>query len=174
MKLLLRAGASPDSKNVIGNTAVHLGAGFKGTQLSMELADMCIRAAKTSFLYGKDVVLEGLKSADMNGKKGVVGGYDPDTDRRSVYVPEDRTDVSLVDLSRHQAAFGLLPVVRMVAALARAQAKKNHDSSKEKAGNVCASCHKPLGERGNEVLKVLRDLLLQPRVPSRPLEERRP
>ncbi|CAJ1925078.1 unnamed protein product [Cylindrotheca closterium] len=59
----------------------------------MELADMCIRASKTSFLYGKDVVLEGLKSADMNGQKGVVGGYDPDTDRRSVYVPEVSKEV---------------------------------------------------------------------------------
>lgn len=49
---------------------------------------MCIRTARTSSLYGTDVVLEGLKSAGMNDEKEVVGGFDPDTDRRSVYNPE--------------------------------------------------------------------------------------
>ena len=92
MKILLQAGASPDSKDAMGKTDVHLGAGFRATRLSMELADMCIRAARTSSFYGKDVVLEGLKSAGMNGKKGVAGGYAPDTDRRSVYIPEMRKE----------------------------------------------------------------------------------
>lgn len=58
------------------------------THLSLAMVDMCIDAAKTSDLYGKDVVLEGLKEKEMNGKTGVVGGYDCDSGRRSVYIAE--------------------------------------------------------------------------------------
>ena len=57
-------------------------------ELAREMVDMCIAAAKTSDIDGKDVVFEGLDAEHMNGKTGIVGGYDYDSDRRSVYIPE--------------------------------------------------------------------------------------
>mmetsp|Transcript_37115 Transcript_37115/g.90220 ORF Transcript_37115/g.90220 Transcript_37115/m.90220 type:complete len:554 (+) Transcript_37115:78-1739(+) len=92
-KLLLRAGASPDCKDALGKTALHYC--VYGTNPGcIALANMCIAASKTSDLYGNDVVLEGLqKSVDMNGMKGIVGGYDYDRDRRSVFIPELEKEV---------------------------------------------------------------------------------
>lgn len=92
-KLLLKAGASPDCKDVLGKTVVHYGAGSMATGMTIQVADMCIRAAQSSNLHGQDVELFGLKSADMNGTKGVAGGFDPDSGRRAVYVPELKKEV---------------------------------------------------------------------------------
>lgn len=87
-KLLLRYGASPDAKDILGKTAVHYGAGAMATPMTMEIAAMCIEAAETSDMHGKSAKLEGLQNADMNGKKGWVGGYDVDSGRRGIYIPE--------------------------------------------------------------------------------------
>lgn len=92
-KILLKAGASPDCKDVLGKTVVHYGAGSTATNLTMEVVDMCIRAAESSDLYGQDVELVGLKSKDMNGCQGIAGGFDPDTDRRTVYIPKLKKEV---------------------------------------------------------------------------------
>jgi len=87
-KLLLRAGASPDCQDVLDKTVVHYGAGMMATNITLEIVDLCIQAAKTSHLYGRDVVLKGLKSTELNGKVGVLGGFDADTGRRSVYIQD--------------------------------------------------------------------------------------
>mmetsp|Transcript_26875 Transcript_26875/g.65313 ORF Transcript_26875/g.65313 Transcript_26875/m.65313 type:complete len:597 (+) Transcript_26875:189-1979(+) len=87
-KLLLRYGASPDAKDVLGKTVVHYGAGAMATPMTMEIAGMCIKAAETSDMYGKSAKLEGLQNAAMNGKMGCVGGFDVDSERRGIYIPE--------------------------------------------------------------------------------------
>lgn len=86
-KTLLRHGASPSAKDVLGKTVCHYGAGMASTPMTLEVVDMCIRAAQTAHLYGKDVELHGLVNAtDMNGLRGSVGGFDAESDRRSLYV----------------------------------------------------------------------------------------
>ena len=46
---------------------------------------MCIRAAQTAHLYGKDVKLHGLNKIEMHGLQGVAGGFDPDSGRRLIF-----------------------------------------------------------------------------------------
>lgn len=92
--LLLKYGASPDAKDVLGKTVCHYGAGAFATRMTLEVADMCISAAKTSYLYGKVIELFDLKKAkDLNGLKGVVGGFDSKTKRRSVILVETSREV---------------------------------------------------------------------------------
>eukprot|EP00980_Cylindrotheca_fusiformis_P018393 scaffold6052_cov118-Cylindrotheca_fusiformis.AAC.6 len=86
-KLLLKAGASPDCKDVLGKTVVHYGAGSMATAMTLDVVDMCIVAAKSSYLCGQDVELFGLNKEEMNGKRGVAGGFNPDAGRRAVYIP---------------------------------------------------------------------------------------
>jgi hypothetical protein len=69
---------------------VQYGAGLMATKMTVEVVDVCIRAAKVHHLFGKSVQLHGLKTKDMNGKIGIAGGFDPDVDRRSVYLMEDQ------------------------------------------------------------------------------------
>lgn len=92
-KLLLKSGASPLAKDVTGKTVAHYGAGGMATKMTLEVTDMCIRAAKANHLFGKEVKLHSLKTEEMNGKVGIVGGFDPDSDRRAVYLTEDRKEV---------------------------------------------------------------------------------
>jgi hypothetical protein len=92
-KLLLKNGASPVAKDVTGKTVAHYGAGGMATKMTLEVTDMCIRAAKSHHLFGKEVKLNGLKTEEMNGKVGFVGGFDPDSDRRAVYLTEDKKEV---------------------------------------------------------------------------------
>ena len=92
-KMLLKNGASPVAKDVTGKTVSHYGAGGMATEMTLEVTDMCIRAAKSHHLFGKEVKLEGLKTEEMNGKIGIVGGFDPDSNRRAVFLPEDNKEV---------------------------------------------------------------------------------
>ena len=92
-KLLLKNGASPVVKDVTGKTVAHYGAGGMATKMTLAVTDMCIRAAKSHHLFGKDVKLQGLKTEEMNEKIGIVGGFDPDSNRRAVYLTEDNKEV---------------------------------------------------------------------------------
>ena len=92
-KLLMMHGANPIAKDVFGKTAVHYGSGTFGSKMTIEVAEMCISAAKSHHLFGKDVELHSLKKQSMNGKVGVAGGLDPDTGRRSVYLQEEEREV---------------------------------------------------------------------------------
>jgi ankyrin repeat protein len=95
-KTLLKHGASPCAKDVLGKTVCHYGAGMASTPMTLEIVDMCIRAAQTAHLYGKDVELHNLVSAtNLNGLRGVAGGFDTETGRRSVYVPTINKEVSV-------------------------------------------------------------------------------
>ena len=92
-KILLKSGASPDAKDVLGKTVCHYGAGAMATKNTLSVVNMCIEAAKSSHLFGKNVELYDLKKADMNGSQGVVGGYDHDTGRRLVYLSDTKKEV---------------------------------------------------------------------------------
>ncbi|EJK64939.1 hypothetical protein THAOC_14272 [Thalassiosira oceanica] len=92
-KLLLKRGASPVAKDVTGKTACHYGAGAMGTPTTVEIVGMCAEATRSHHLYSRDVELHGLNKAKMNGMVGVVGGYDVDTGRRSVYLSEENREV---------------------------------------------------------------------------------
>lgn len=94
-KLLLKYGASPIAKDVLGKTVSHYGAGAFATPMTLQVVDMCIRAAQTAHLYGKDVILQNLNKQEMNGQKGVVGGFNPDSGRRSVFLVESGREVSV-------------------------------------------------------------------------------
>jgi len=85
-KILLKYGASPTAKDVLGKTVAHYGAGAFATDMTLKVVDMCIRAAQTAHLYGKDVKLHGLNNIDMNGLQGVAGGFDPDSGRRLIFL----------------------------------------------------------------------------------------
>lgn len=92
-KLLLEYGASPCAKDVMGKTVCHYGAGVMATNMTLEVVDMCIRAAKNHHMYGKEVQLHGLNTQEMNGKVGVAGGFNSDSGRRSVYLQGDGREV---------------------------------------------------------------------------------
>lgn len=87
-KLLLMYGARPDAKDVVGKTVFHYGAGAFATPMSMAVADLCLKAQEGgSHLFGKPVTLAGLTNQSMNGQVGIVLGFDVDTGRRSVSLP---------------------------------------------------------------------------------------
>lgn len=114
-KLLLKHGASPVAQDVFGKTAVHYGCGAYGTKMTLEVADMCIRAAKSHHLFGKNVKLHSLNTESMNGKVGIAGGFDPDSERRAVYLPDEIREVwikveniSLTDKDKDCKSYPLL------------------------------------------------------------------
>jgi hypothetical protein len=85
-KILLQNGANPYAQDVLGKTVVHYGAGGMGTKMTLNVVEMCIEAAKSHHMFGFEVELFGLKAETWNGKRGIVGGFDPDTGRRSVFI----------------------------------------------------------------------------------------
>lgn len=74
-RLLLLYGARPDCKDVCGKTVVHYGAGIMASPMTMEVVRMCSAAYPSSHLFGKEVVLQGLKSEELNGKRGIARGF---------------------------------------------------------------------------------------------------
>jgi hypothetical protein len=94
-KLLLFHGARPDAKDVCGKTVFHYGAGVYATMTTMKIAKMCMEAAESCHLFGKEVELQGLKTKAFNGKRGICRGYDVDTGRRAVYITDERKNLAL-------------------------------------------------------------------------------
>eukprot|EP00804_Cyclotella_cryptica_P013918 CCRYP_002436-RA/>CCRYP_002436-RA protein AED:0.29 eAED:0.29 QI:0/-1/0/1/-1/1/1/0/523 len=92
-KVLLKYGANPLARDVLGKTVCHYGAGAMANQMTLDVVDMCISASKSHFLHGRDIELHGLKTAEMNGKVGVAGGFDCDSGRRSIFLEEEKREV---------------------------------------------------------------------------------
>jgi hypothetical protein len=90
---LLKYGANPNAQDVFGKNVCHYGIGHMANPISLEVVDMCIFAAKSAYFYSKDVELHGLKTVEMNGKKGVGGGFDVKQGRRSVYLLDERREI---------------------------------------------------------------------------------
>ena len=114
-KLLLKNGASPIAKDVAGKTVAHYGAGGMATKMTLNVTDMCVRATQSHHLFGKKVKLHGLKTESMNGKEGIVGGFDPDSDRRGIYLTEEKREmwvkvdnIMLLDASKECQPYPLL------------------------------------------------------------------
>lgn len=94
-RLLLRAGARPDAKDVLGKTACHYGAGTMATATSMEMVKFCSAAAESSHLFWRQVKLSGLNNKALNGKRGVCRGYLVETGRRAVYVVDKEKEIAV-------------------------------------------------------------------------------
>lgn len=56
------------------------------TEMTVRVGSMCIDAHQSSYFFGKEVELHGLKTAHMNGKRGVARGYVVGTGRRAVHI----------------------------------------------------------------------------------------
>ena len=88
-KVLLKYGARPDAKDVMGKTVAHYGVGSMATEVTLQIADYCIQAAKSCTHFGGTVKLHGLSNETYNGQIGTLGGYIADKDRRVVYLEKD-------------------------------------------------------------------------------------
>ena len=93
--ILLKYGARPDAKDVCGNTVCHYGAGQMATDMTMKVVEMCIPAAQSSHLFGKDIELYGLSNESMNGKRGIARGYITGTGRRAVYLLDQKKEMAI-------------------------------------------------------------------------------
>ena len=90
---ILKTGANPRAKDVLGKTVAHYGAGAFATPMTLEVVEMCIAAARSSHLLGHPVRLHNLQQADhLNDAIGVAGGYDPKSQRRLVCLNDARTE----------------------------------------------------------------------------------
>ena len=94
-RLLLLYGARPDARDVCGKTVCHYGAGIMATPMTMEVVRMCSAAHQSSHLFGKQVVLQGLQTTELNGKRGIVRGYVVQSARRVVYLYEDEKEMAV-------------------------------------------------------------------------------
>ena len=116
-KLLLQYGARPDAKDICGKTVCHYGMGAMATSMTLEVADMCVKAHQTSRWFGQMVELHSLKSASRNGKQGICKGYMVDTGRRVVYLLDEGTTVCVkpenLRLVDDPAASQHTPVVKL-------------------------------------------------------------
>jgi hypothetical protein len=106
-KLLLKHGARPDARDVAGKTVFHYGAGAMATDMTLKVAEMCLRAHERGGSHGGGgggprraaaprpgdrVELLGLEGsgAELNGARGTARGYDPDAGRRLVSIAAQR------------------------------------------------------------------------------------
>ena len=98
--LLLKYGANPTAQDVAGRTVVHYGAGMMATEQSLKMVELCIEAAKSHHMYGKQVELCGLSTASMNGKRGVCAGYvyQNNASRRSVVLGTRQVAIKIENL----------------------------------------------------------------------------
>jgi len=94
-RLLLLYGARPDCRDVCGKTVIHYGSGIMATEMSMEVARWCSAAYPSSHLFGKEVILQGLNSAELNGKRGIARGFVVQSGRRVVYLIDDERELSV-------------------------------------------------------------------------------
>ena len=86
---LLRYGARPDAKDVIGKNIVHYGASGLATRESLVIVDYCIAAARVSAYFGQTVVMNGLQAKpEFNGKSVVLTGFDGPSGRCVVQLGE--------------------------------------------------------------------------------------
>jgi len=95
VKLLLLYGARPDAKDVVGKTVCHYGAGAMATDMTIEVVRMCSAAAESSHLFGKEVVLQGLNKASLNGKRGIAHGFVTESGRRVIYLIDQEKELSI-------------------------------------------------------------------------------
>jgi hypothetical protein len=94
-RLLLKYGARPDARDVVGKTVVHYGAGKLANETSIKIVDMCIRAQPSTHLFGKEVEMFGLSSGAMNGMRGIGRGFVEENNRRAVFLLDSKKEVAV-------------------------------------------------------------------------------
>jgi len=65
--------------------------GVRTNTLTIQIAELCIEANRSSHFFNQEVELHGLETATMNGKRGIARGYMDG--RRAVYVLADQREV---------------------------------------------------------------------------------
>jgi hypothetical protein len=85
-EVLLQYGARPDVKDVAGKNATHYGAGSHAAEVTLKIAEMCVKAAKSCRYYGKVVTVKGPANEEYNGLEGKLGGCVVNHNRRTVYL----------------------------------------------------------------------------------------
>lgn len=106
--LLLKYGANPTAKDVLGKTVVHYGAGAFATEMTLEVVGMCIEAAKSHHLVGQEIHFRDLKTSEMNGKTGVVEGFE--AGRSVVFVCENGEHLRVKPENLHSATDNEKPI----------------------------------------------------------------
>ncbi|KAL9186286.1 hypothetical protein ACHAXT_005524 [Thalassiosira profunda] len=96
VETLLFYGARPDCKEMAGNTAAHYGAGSHASEETLVMTDHALEAAKSSSLFGKQVVLRNLSKAEYNGLTGTLRGFVAKTGRRQVVLSESKKKLALL------------------------------------------------------------------------------
>lgn len=94
-EVLLRYGARPDARDVVGKTVCHYGAGAMATEATMKIVQLASKAAESAHLFNKEVELFGLKNAAKNGARGVARGYICESGRRSVFLIDDKSCIAV-------------------------------------------------------------------------------
>ena len=97
MKLLLLYGARPHARDVLGKTACHYGSGIMATEATMKMVEYCSKAYELSvckkLVVKQCVKLRGLVGKpELNGQRGVIGGFDVVTNRCVVLLRNDSID----------------------------------------------------------------------------------
>jgi len=67
--------------------------GVRTNTLTIQIAELCIEANRSSHFFNQEVELHGLETATMNGKRGIARGYM--NGRRGVYVFADQRVVAI-------------------------------------------------------------------------------
>ena len=65
------------------------------TEMTLAVVERASAAYVTSYLFGQQVQLFGLKNVTMNGKRGVARGFQWDTKRRAVYLFDDNKEMAV-------------------------------------------------------------------------------
>ncbi len=92
VKLLLQYGAQPYAKDVVGKTVCHYGAGCMATDDTLEAVAMCIEAAKSAHMVGKQVDIINAENSEWNGTRGIVGGFLADNNKRILRIANTEGD----------------------------------------------------------------------------------
>ena len=95
LKLLLKYGAIPDTKEVTGKSVVHYAAGVMATEITLNMCDYCIDAARSSKQFGKEIILRNLTKDEYNGLEGKLRGYLCDNGRREVILNKNDTSLAV-------------------------------------------------------------------------------
>jgi len=114
VRMLLRYGARPAAKDLIGKTMSHYGAGTNATEETLMMNDYCVDAAKTSAYFGKEIVVRNLTKDEYNGLEGVLGGYlcESGLPRRQVILKDGKELALLPKNIFSKAYFGKKVVLR--------------------------------------------------------------
>jgi len=92
IQLLLKYGANPYAKDVVGKTVCHYGAGCMAIDITLDAVAICIEAAKSAHLVEKQVEIINAENAKWNGIRGIAGGFLAENNKRIVRIANNKGD----------------------------------------------------------------------------------